>query len=105
MIFPIRASRFFVRGSFCYDSVSVKPPDLAQKNQTEDIDDPEEGNASDNQNNGKNDTQNVLFHDTAAQSVNCPNDVKEGKGKNNLDDHRKIVDAVNQFLHKGTPFM
>ena len=69
----------------------VEPPDLAHKNKAEDVDEPEEGDAHNQDDDCEGDADDVFFYDAADQSVDHPDDVNAGEGKDELHKHGKIV--------------
>ncbi len=81
-----------------YVLVSVKPPYLAHENKAEEVDEPEPGETDDDCCDGNDNADHISLVKAAADSVDYPNNVKGGDGKDELCKHGETVDGCDEFF-------
>ena len=77
----------------------VDPPNVALEKDANEVDEPHEGDTYENKNDSKNDADDVLLCNTAAETVDHPNDSDRGDAKNELDYLRKIINSFDERIH------
>ena len=63
----------------------VDPPNVAFEHQSDQVNNPKDSGAGENENNRQNNTHDVVFVQAAEQTVNCPNYSKTGERQNQFD--------------------
>lgn len=76
----------------------AEPPNVLFENYAEQVDEPYK-RCEEEKNDRKNDSNCVACNQALEKTVNCPNDVKSGDAKNELNNPGKIVKELDDIFH------